>query len=179
LADHLGGEDSRTAADDGDLKKAIARLAVAKRALASVSESDVQRLVRDAQQIHRETSDQFQEAHRTKADYYAPIDPKLVDRLKDLHGQVLQGLKALAKIDSKGISRELTKDVSTYGHMRLDPDTLSEAAGLAYMIERMARLVLAKTKRAVQMVSYYTKWIDTYRATGMEPSLQDQWDWLR
>lgn len=171
--------DWKAAAGDQDLKTALARLSVAKKAEASVSVSEAEKLASSAMHLYKEAHDLFDEAHRTKADYYNPIDPTLAGRLKDLHGEVVRGLSALSRIDSKGAAPILTKDLSTFGHMNLSPDTLSEAAGLAYVINNKALLVLHKARRAVQQVRFYTNWVGSYKATGSSPPLEDQWEWLR
>lgn len=167
------------AVDDKELKTALTRLAVAKKAVSAVSESEAEKLVASVRKVYKEAHDLFDEAHRTKADYYAPIDPKLVEQLKDLHGEVLRGLNALSRIDSKGVDPLLIKDLSTFGHMGLSPDTISEAAGLGYVINNKALLVLMKARRAAQQVRFYTNWIESYKSTGSSPSMDDQWKWLR
>jgi hypothetical protein len=169
----------KAAAEDKELKTVLTRLAVAKKAVAAMSESEAQHLVDASTKLHREASDLFDAQHRSKANYYDPVDPSLVDRLKDLYGKVLTGLKVLSRIDSKDAPQQLTKDLSTFGQMGLRLDTLSEAAGLAYTIDNKARLVLYKAKRAAQQVRFYTNWIESYKSTGSSPSMDDQWKWLR
>ena len=173
------GDNFKSASVDMDLKTALARLATAKKAVSAVSESEAEKLVASVRKVYKEAHDLFDEAHRTKADYYAPIDPKLVEQLKDLHGEVLQGLSALSRIDSKGADPLLTKDLSTFGHMGLSPDTISEATGLGYVINNKALLVLWKARRAAQQVRFYTNWIESYKDTGHSPSMEDQRKWLR
>ena len=172
--------ESKTAGmDDQGYKTALVRLAAAKKASDAVSESEAEQLVASAQKLYKETHDLFDDAHRTKADHYAPIDGKLVSQLAGLHGEVLRGLGALSRVDSKGADALLTKDISTFGHMGLSPDTISEATGLAYTINNKALLVLWKARRAAQLVRFYTQWIEQYKASGSSPSLDDQSKWLR
>lgn len=161
------------------LKTALARLSAAKKAVAAMPVSEAEKLASSAMNLYKEAHDLFEEAHRTKADYYDPIDPKLAARLGSLHGEVVKGLSILSRIDSKGAAPVLTKDLSTFGRMNLSPDTLSEAAGLAYVISNKALLVLHKARRAGQQVRFYTDWIAYYKATGSPPPLESQWEWLR